>query len=99
MSVVFHLQIVDPEGAIAQFRGMGPVERDLIQAVAAQAEREVAAVVSQVQARGRWWVRPAKFDAAVTAAVREALPGVLERAITAVLWDVKRDATAKYFQR
>lgn len=94
---VFQLQIVDPNGAIAQFRGLGTVERDLVAAVAAQADTELPSVVSAIAAKGRWWIRPANFDAAVTAAVAEALPGVLTRAIEAVLWDVKREVTRKHF--
>lgn len=95
--VIYKLQIVHAEdGAVATFQGRGAVERDLIAAISRQAGDLVPALVTALQARGRWWLMPGHFDTAMTDAVREALPAVLSRALDAVLWDVKTEASAKH---
>lgn len=96
---MYKLQIVKAEdGAIATFAGRGPVERELVSAIGQAIIAELPAVIAAVLGRGRWWIRPAKFEAALTAALVASVPAAASQAIEAVLWDVKTEATGRFLQ-
>lgn len=97
MDSPFRLRIVDAQAhELVTFAAGGPVERDLVAAITKAVDARVCDVLHAVQARGRWWIRPAQFDAAIEASLKESLPGVVSAAVDAVLLDLKLETTAKH---
>ena len=97
MASPFLLTVLDAEKkSIAEFRAGGPVERDLVAAITTAASARLPYVLLALQDKGRWWIRPAQFDAAMDAALKAALPSIITEAVQAVLLDLKLEVTAKH---
>lgn len=91
---VYLLQIVDADTQVlARFAGRGIVERDLKLAVKTAIEDRVPDVLDAMRAKGRWWIRPDHFDAAVRDVLTAAIPDLVADAIDAVILEVKHAAT------
>lgn len=97
MQSPFLLQIVEANSRqIAIFPAGDSVERELAEAISRAVHAKTGEILKAVQARGRWWLRPDHFDAAVDASLKEALPGVVAAAVDAVLLEFKLEVTKKY---
>ncbi len=93
---VYKLQIVHHEnGAVATFNGRGMVEHDLMDSVKMAIAARVPEILAAMQAKGRWWIIPQHFDAALADVLFAAIPQLSAEAVDAVILAVKQDATAK----
>lgn len=91
---VYLLQIVEADTKVlARFAGRGVVETDLMNAVKAAISGQVPMVLEAMRAKGRWWIRPDHFDAALEQVLADVIPQLVATAVDAVILDAKQSAT------